>query len=65
MEMEWLAAGQDQASLQQWLNSPDQEQCDGFEARRDVMKMEGGIDRIWGLLRAEIAVETPSSGASA
>jgi hypothetical protein len=54
MEMEWLAAGRDQASLQEWLNSHDEEQCAGFDARRDVMKEHGGIDRIRTLLQSTI-----------
>jgi hypothetical protein len=61
MEMEWLAAGRDQASLQAWLNSPDEEQCPGFEMRRDVLDEDGGIDRIAELVRVELATAGAAS----
>jgi hypothetical protein len=54
MEMDWLASGRDQASLQQWLNAPDEEHCSGFDQRRDVLQVAGGIERIRGLLRGEV-----------
>ncbi len=54
MEMDWLAAGRDQSSFQAWLNSPDEEQCPGYEKRRDVLDEDGGIDRIAELVRAEL-----------
>jgi hypothetical protein len=59
--MDWLAAGRDQASFQAWLNSPDQEQCPGFEKRRDVLEEDGGVDRIWALIRAELETAEAAS----
>lgn len=61
MEMDWLAAGRDQASFQAWLNSPDEEQCPGLEMRRDVLDEDGGIDRIAELVRAELATAGAAS----
>jgi hypothetical protein len=54
MEMDWLTAGRFQASFHGWLDEADQENCEGFECRRDVLKEPGGINRLSALLRREL-----------
>jgi hypothetical protein len=59
MEMDWLAAGRGQADFQDWLNTHDEEHCPEVESRRGLLEVEGGIDRIWALLRSATGAGVP------